>query len=1023
MALDKNAVTKEAQKFIAKGQFDKAIAEWKKLLKESPNDPNIFNMIGDLCLKKNSKAEAVDAYKRAADILAEDGFASKAIALYKKVLNIDPKKVEVHLALGDMNAEKGLTGNALESYKIAADHYSKNKETVKALGIYQKMADLNPANVAFRMKLADMYAKQNMKPEASKAYLEAAGVHISKDAFNEARQLFEKVLSLDPDNKEVYHKAGLVYFREGKFAEACKALKRAFENDPSNQELADTYLDALSKAGKGADAEEVINKLLAENPDKIELREKLYQAYRSSHDLEKAAIEASTLADAKAASGAPEAAEELFKTFVAENPEFAEGHRRFAEFYASQSRSDDASKELLLAADALISIGDGDGARAVLGRALELVPGLTEAQSRIERLDAPAAAPQPAVLAEPAPAREWKSAPPQPAAEAVEFAPAGEEDPAVNEAFIEIEVLIKYGLMAKAAEQLETLSSTYPESLRTHLKLREVWRGLGNTAQAVQHALSAADLYTKRGQTSEAKAELQAAKKIDPRHPEVLARIGGAPVAQARPQPIELEENAFGAMEPEPAAPDAFQPPEITLDHFEMPAAAPEAPPPAFDEIPTIEEPAPAPPDEITFDGLDLGAPHLEATVPPKPAAPAPPVATRPATVDLGEIWAEAEFYFQQGLFDEARKHYAKIIEHTPGDKRALNRLMEISREEEETQEFSKLADAVDELGTAIASAPSPAEMAMTSSDEEAVRSLMREIHDIKKQEQDTAPPLEEIMPPRKAAAPKRTEPARKAPEPPKRPVAPPKKPERPAAAEEDFFDLGAELEAEGAPSAPKSGPPSDDFFDLAAELRDELSAVPAPARSSASTEEQSLDDIFEDFKKGIEQQAVKEDADTHYNLGVAYKEMGLLDDAIAEFILTPEDEPKVVQSRYMLGLCYMEKGEYQNAVGEIQNALDYSELMGIDADNRTEMRYDLGLAFQGSGNNEGALKEFNRVFEANSHFRDVSAKIKDLQQGDFISFDQLKDDIEKEISSKFLEEGERIQREEKTRKNEKVKG
>ena len=61
MAIDKNTVSKEAQKFAAKGQFDKAIAEWKKLLKESPNDPNIFNTIGDLCLKKDSKADAVDA--------------------------------------------------------------------------------------------------------------------------------------------------------------------------------------------------------------------------------------------------------------------------------------------------------------------------------------------------------------------------------------------------------------------------------------------------------------------------------------------------------------------------------------------------------------------------------------------------------------------------------------------------------------------------------------------------------------------------------------------------------------------------------------------------------------------------------------------------------------------------------------------------------------------------------------------------------------------------------------------------
>jgi tetratricopeptide (TPR) repeat protein len=156
----------------------------------------------------------------------------------------------------------------------------------------------------------------------------------------------------------------------------------------------------------------------------------------------------------------------------------------------------------------------------------------------------------------------------------------------------------------------------------------------------------------------------------------------------------------------------------------------------------------------------------------------------------------------------------------------------------------------------------------------------------------------------------------------------------------------------------------------------------------------------------------------------VAYKEMGLLDDAIAEFIMTPEDESKFVQSRYMLGLCYMEKGEYQNAIGEIQNALDYSDTLGIDIDalNRIEMRYDLGLAYQGAGNADNAMEEFQKVADEDPGFRDVAGKLKELHKGDYISLDQLKDDIEKEISSKFFEEGERIEREEKTRKNERVK-
>lgn len=198
MAIDKNAITKEAQKFAAKGLFDKAIAEWKKLVKESPNDANIFNTIGDLCLKKDSKSEAVDAYKKAGDILAADGFTSKAIALYKKVLNIDPQRMEVHITLADLNAEKGLIGNAVESYKAVASHYSKHNEMAKALAIYKKIADLSPSNITFRIKLADMYAKEGMRSDAAQAYLEAADVNVSKGAFQDAARSSKKCLPWTP---------------------------------------------------------------------------------------------------------------------------------------------------------------------------------------------------------------------------------------------------------------------------------------------------------------------------------------------------------------------------------------------------------------------------------------------------------------------------------------------------------------------------------------------------------------------------------------------------------------------------------------------------------------------------------------------------------------------------------------------------------------------------------------------------------------------------------------------------------
>jgi pilus assembly protein FimV len=292
MAADRNTIIKEAQKFAGKGQFDKAIAEWRKLVKESPDDPNLYNTIGDLCLKKNAKSEAVDAYRRAADLLARDGFTSKAIALYKKVLNIDPSMIEVHLALGDMNAEKGLTGNALENYKHVADHYNKQNKKAEALRIYQKMADLNPANVGFRVKLAGMYVKEGMKAEAVTAYLAAADAHIEKTEYQDARKMFEKVLEIDPENKTVYHKAGIVYYQEGKLDEARKSLKRAFEADPGNEELMNLYLEVLEKAGRGGDAEEIYRKLLSLDSTRFDLHEKIYSVLLDKKDYDKALTEA-----------------------------------------------------------------------------------------------------------------------------------------------------------------------------------------------------------------------------------------------------------------------------------------------------------------------------------------------------------------------------------------------------------------------------------------------------------------------------------------------------------------------------------------------------------------------------------------------------------------------------------------------------------------------------------------------------------------------------------------------------------
>ena len=81
--------------------------------------------------------------------------------------------------------------------------------------------------------------------------------------------------------------------------------------------------------------------------------------------------------------------------------------------------------------------------------------------------------------------------------------------------------------------------------------------------------------------------------------------------------------------------------------------------------------------------------------------------------------------------------------------------------------------------------------------------------------------------------------------------------------------------------------------------------------------------DIFNEFKKGLEKELEEEDYETHYNLGIAYKEMGLIDDAIREFQTSRNDPKRFIHASNMLGVCYIEKGLYPLAIDVLKDAID----------------------------------------------------------------------------------------------------
>jgi len=172
------------------------------------------------------------------------------------------------------------------------------------------------------------------------------------------------------------------------------------------------------------------------------------------------------------------------------------------------------------------------------------------------------------------------------------------------------------------------------------------------------------------------------------------------------------------------------------------------------------------------------------------------------------------------------------------------------------------------------------------------------------------------------------------------------------------------------------------DFFDLASELDRSL----AEAQVAVDTQEQeslegpghSLDEIFKAFKKGVEQQVDSQDYETHYNLGIAYKEMGLLDEAIGEFQYAARDPARTVECCEILGSCFREKGMPQLALKWYQKGLD---MPGLGERETAGLRFDIAEVYREQGDYKKAMQLYTEVYGLDSTYRDVAAKIKEMKK------------------------------------------
>ncbi|MCI0569345.1 MAG: hypothetical protein L0Y66_01205, partial [Myxococcaceae bacterium] len=181
-------------------------------------------------------------------------------------------------------------------------------------------------------------------------------------------------------------------------------------------------------------------------------------------------------------------------------------------------------------------------------------------------------------------------------------------------------------------------------------------------------------------------------------------------------------------------------------------------------------------------------------------------------------------------------------------------------------------------------------------------------------------------------------------------------------------------------PPAPPMRAPTTDALDLADELAGDFDAL-AEASPQTSTDEfqYSVEEVFNEFKKGLEKVVKPEDVDTHYDLGIAYKEMGLIDDAISEFLVARKGcvgKKKEVDCLTMVGLLQRDRGEHGAAVAAFKDALVTEHATG---ETQKALLFELATTWEAMGRPGKALFHFQRVAQADGAYREVAGIVSRL--------------------------------------------
>jgi tetratricopeptide (TPR) repeat protein len=862
---------------------------------------------------------------------------------------------------------------------------------------------MDPENVAMRVKLAEVYVRLGKKTDAWEIFSAAAESARARGSLATSEEILQRMLTLDPGNSYVLLLRGRAALEADDPKKAIQFLEKAHDLDSHPEGMRD-LLKAYLQTGKVPQAVPLADKLLNvhNDPEGLFL---LAEGCSHAGQYQQALDVYTQHADRLLATDSTKLLSSLHTmiTHVRDDVGALEGLLKLLN-KAGESTHVGEVTELL--AHASVKTGDFLRARDLYKMLAALEPQNQLHMQNYEQVlthmgeSSPArliTAEEGAVIAE-----ELEATAP-----VVDQSYPADVAIAVRSAITDADLFLSYNLPDKAIVPLLGALPQAPRDIRLNQRLAALHtRNLRFTEAAVccrtletaYHDAGFPDEAVRYGELATRYEERAAAPPLSKPIP-ASATVAAASVAAAA--------SASGA--PWPVAPPAAAPEYGFASEQAMPQA----------EF-SVQEATHAP---HGADDLSSEWAHSESSV--APSAPEPPSIEEPAPVvnaedrasEIAEVVEEIRFYLEHFMRDQAQAAFARLKSLTNdrsiidavhlqikavGSKTAAAPELEVAEVGDvsagESHEFE--VEVESESGPEISSeqlagfdhaVPVHQEQVdeEAPADPEVVEAgdLSAFVSDLEKSLGDSFPEAE-IAP--AAPAPAQGVPAwpQTAPSRPKAAPAPPAPPPRRMPEPEPETVAHAKIPVAPAEIAAVAASASAAAAGGAATLSYTPTTVrPLGAGAQAMHPQDSVDlsEMFGELKHELEEDVASadEDPETHYNLGVAFREMGLLDEAIAELqkvcnsIERGHQFVQIVQTYTWLAQCFIDKGVPDAAIRWFEKALT---IPGLDQEARLAIHYELGSACEAAQDKPAALRHFTAVYGGNIDYRDVGERIQALK-------------------------------------------